>query len=301
MKTPTRHAPAILLGLALLPFQQTQAATLVNDSWLDGSRAEQESGTDADTDGNIESAWFGTNGTLTASTGKLTGTVGAGSSSWTTYFSGEGSETTLANAGDTLTVNWTFVLSGLNATNNSQGMRLALVNTPGASRLAADGNPGAAAYAGYGMFMNVAETLGHTNPFQLMERTDNAASSALLSSSGSWTGLDDQSGIGDPGYVNGTSYTLVMTLTLTAASELQIYSAITGGSLSMEASFLDATPNSLSFDTFSLRPSSATLAAATFETSAFSVTLTSIPEPSAFAALAGAAGLALAGLRRRRR
>lgn len=301
MKHPSRHTPAILLGLALLPFQQTQAATLVNDSWLDGSRTEQESGIDADIDGNIESAWFGTGGTLAASTGKLTGTVGAGSSSWTTYFSGEGSEATLANAGDTLTVNWTFVLSGLNTTNASQGMRLALVDTPGASRLAADGNPGAATYAGYGMFMNVAETIGHANPFQLVERTDKSTSSNLLSSSSSWTGLDDQHGIGDPGYVNGTSYTLVMTLTRTAASELQINSAISGGSLSMEASFLDATPDTFSFDTFSLRPSSSTLTASTFETSAFSVTLTSIPEPSAFAALAGLAGLALAGLRRRRR
>ena len=140
-------AVSLVVAASSLP-----AATLVNDTWLDGNRTNQEAGVDSDSDGNIETAWFGTSGTLTATTGHLVGTIGSGSSSWTTYFAAEGSETTLA-VGDTLTVTWTFSLNGVIATNNSQGFRLAFLDTPSGSRLSADGNPGTAAYAGYGMFI----------------------------------------------------------------------------------------------------------------------------------------------------
>ncbi len=301
MKSKDLPTSTILFGLAVIPFQLNHAAILVNDTWQDGDRTTQEAGTDADLDGDIESAWFGTVGTLAASPGKLTGTVGAGSSSWTTYLTAEGSEATLVNPGDTLTVSWTFTLTGTNATNASQSFRLALVNTPGASRLAADGNPSSSTYGGYGMFMNMGQTLGHANPFQLMERTDPLTSSALLSASGSWTGLDDQESTGTPGYADATSYTFLMSLSLTALSELSINATMSGGSLGgdgvLQASYLDPTPNSLSFDTFSLRPSSAAGSATNIDTTAFYASLT-IPEPSTFTALGG---LVLFALIRRRR
>lgn len=305
MKPTPRHIPAILFGLAFSSFSFSHAATLVNDTWLDGNRTNQEAGTDSDFDGNVESAWFGTVGTLTASTGHLVGTVGAGSSSWTTYFAGEGSEATLASVGDTLTVSWTFSLTGTNATNNSQSFRVAFVNTPSGARLAADGNPGSGAYAGYGMFMNVGQTLGHTNPFNLMERTDPVTASALLSASASWTSINDQETSGATGYLDGTSYTFVMSVQRTGASELSINASMAGGSLGgdglLVASFVDTSPNSFAFDTFSLRPSSNTGSASTFDTTAFSVALTSIPEPASYTAILGATGLALAATRRRRR
>lgn len=302
MKSKLRTASAILFGLTLLPYHLSHAGTLVNDTWLDGTRTDQENGIDTDADGNIESAWFGSSATnLTASIGHLTGTVGAGSSSWTTYFAGEGNEATLVNPGDTLTISWKFTLTGINATNNSQGFRLAAVNSPSASRVTTDAAPGASTYAGYGMFMNVGQDIGHTNPFQLMERTDPITSSALLSASGSWTALNDQEVIGPSGYVAGTSYTFLMSMTLIDLGQLSVSTSMSGGSLGgdglLQAAFTDATPNSLSFDTFSLRPSSDILSAATFDTTAFSVTLTSVPEPSATMAFAG---LALVVLRRRR-
>jgi hypothetical protein len=304
MKSKLRHAPAILLGLALVPFQAAQAVTYVNDTWLDNDRTNQEAGVDSDSDGNIETAWFGSGSSLSTTAGHLIGTVPAGSAAWTTYFTAEGSEATLANAGDTLTVSWTFSMTGINATNNSQGFRLAFVNSPSGSRVTTNASPGNATYAGYSLFMNIGQTLGHANPFQLMERTDPATASALLSSSASWTGLDDEEAISTDGYDDGVSYTFGLTLTRTASAELMINATLSGGTVGddgqLTVSFVDTTPNSFSFDTFSLRPSGNTLSATTFDTTAFSVALTSIPEPSAFAALVGAAGLVFAAGRRRR-
>jgi hypothetical protein len=304
MNYKLRPTPTILLGLALAALSTAQGATLVSDTWLDGERATQEAGTDGDFDGNIESAWFGTASTLTASAGHLVGTVGAGSSSWTTYFASEGSETTLANAGDTLTVQWTFTLTGTNTTNNSQGFRLAFLDTPSGSRLSADGNPGSATYAGYGMFMNAGQTLGHANPFNLMERAAPGTASAMLSAGASWTSINDQETSGVTGYADATAYTFTMTLLRTATNGLMINASMSGGSLGgdglLVAAFEDTTPNSFAYDTFSLRPSSAALSASSFDTTAFSVVFTPIPEPSTFAALAGLAGLALAASRRHR-
>ena len=299
MKTKTRPVSTILVGLLVLPLHSGSATVLVNDTWQDGNRTNQEAGTDADLDGDIESAWFGTTGTLASSTGKLAGSVGTGSSSWTTYFAAEGSEVALA-LGETLTVTWNFSLTGTNATNASQGFRLALVNTPAAARLAADGNPGSAAYGGYGMFMNMGQTIDHTNPFQLMERADAATASALLSASGSWASRDDQETTGTIGYADDVSYSFLMTIARTGTSELTINASMSGGSLGgdgmMMASFIDTTPNSLAFDTFSLRPASEALSATTFNMTSFSVAV--VPEPSSFMVYSCAA---LGLLRRQRR
>ena len=64
------------------------------------------------------------------------------------------------------------VLSGLPSSLN---FRLAVVNTPTGSRLAANGTPGSVAYTGYSMFMNMGQTLGNSNPFQLRERVQCSA------------------------------------------------------------------------------------------------------------------------------
>ena len=294
-------------GLAL----SSRATVLVDDKWTDGTRSDPASPNyadnngsapiDRDGDGELESAWFstGTGASAPVTAGHMTLTMGSSSASWETYFTPEATPVTLANAGDQLKITWVFTPTGVNAANSSQFFRLAVVDSPSATRVTSDASPGNGAYAGYAMFMNMAVTLGNSNPFQLMERT--AASSDLLSSSGNWGGLANGATSGNHGYDSSTTYTYAMTLTRNASSGLDIVSTMTGGTLngsgSATVSFTDSTPNSFTYDTFALRPSSTASTASAFDTTEFKVEL--IPEPSTFTLL----GIGLAGLlvvRRRR-
>ena len=294
-----------IAAACLMSTSSAMATVLVNDTWQDGERDSpasptySEAGTDSDLDGDLESAWFGSSGTLAASTGHLTGTNGSGSASWTTYFTPDSSPVTLANDGDQLKITWVFTPNGITTNNTSQNFRMAVVDTPSAARLAADGNPGSDAYTGYGMFMNMGPVLGNGNPFRLVERLN--ASGALLSASGEWGGLANGATSGNNGYVSGTEYTFMMTLTRNGSS-LDITSSMTGGQLDGDGeaslSFNDPTPNGFTYDTFSLRPSNAITTADNFDTTLFKVEFTAgVPEPASLSLL-GMSALALV-LRRR--
>ncbi len=238
-----------------------------------------EMGVDYNGSGDFESAWFNAGGTLTTSAGHLIGTMptnGTSSASWTTYFTTESSPVTLAGAGDQLKITWVFTPSGVNSNStSSSGLRLAVVDSPSASRLTNNASPGSSTYAGYGMFMNMATTLGSSSSFQLMERSAPGTSSALLSASGSWTSLTNGAGKSVTGYASGTQYTFVMTFTRNATNGLDITATMTGGSLnntgSASVSYSDSTPNSFTFDTFGLRPSSSSDSASSFDTTLFEV------------------------------
>src|ERR1017187_2004362 len=296
---PMKHTLCRILAFtAVVGFAMpSHANILVNDTWQDGTRTDPASpvyaenngvvGTDADNDGNLESAWFNTGGTMTASPSNLVTTLppnGTSSASWTTYFTPQSTPVTLSGAGDALKITWVFTPSNVNASStSSSGLRLAVVGNSG-TRITSDNSPGSSTYAGYGMFMNMATTLGSSTPFQLMERNAPGTSSALLSSSGSWTALANGATSGHIGYASGTQYTFVMTVTRNSANGLDIVATMTGGSLnntgSASASFTDSSPGSFTFDTFALRPSSATDSASTFDTSLFKVEFISGATPA---------------------
>jgi hypothetical protein len=298
--------------------QAVLAAHLVNDFWADGtdddpaSPVYSDNGTDTDLDGDLESAWFqGGGGSLNpaGANGPLEmimdgGPTGSSSSSWTTYFTPEGSEANLSAPGHKLRVTWLFTTHEVNATNTSQNFRVALVDSPGASRISANGTPGNAAYAGYAIFGNMGETFGHAEPFELMERTNPASSSALLSSSGSWEddGLAANGATnGNAGYSDNTTYKLVMELTRTPANELTVSATMTGGNVNgtgtMTVSATDASPQSFIYDTFALRPSGAASTTDQFDTHYFRVQFI-VPEPAS-AMLLGLGGVAVLLMRRR--
>jgi hypothetical protein len=289
-----------------------QAAIIVNDTWIDGtdddpaSPVYSENGLDTDADGDIESAWFqGGDGTLNPVgtggplRGQFSSPTSGSSASWTSYFTAEGSELNLANDGDSIKVTWVFSVSGINASNTSQNFRLAVVNTPSPVRLAANGAPAGGAYTGYGMFMNMAPTLGNSNPFRLMERA--VANGALLGTSGDWAPLGNGAATGNAGYANGVNYTYEMSLTRNGAG-IDIVSTMTGGNLNnagfATVSVTDASPDGFLFDTFSIRPSGATTTAEIFNTSLFKVEFTPVPEPTSLGLL-GLSALAMAFRRRR--
>jgi hypothetical protein len=303
----TAPIAAVLLTLGL----PVHAAFIVNDTWLDSTRTDptsangySENGVDGDIDGNLESSWYGTGTAGTSSfdvisPGVLRGVVGSGSSTWTTYFTPESSPITLASVGDTIRITWVFTPTGI-AGDTGQSFRLGIVDSPSGLRVSTDTGPGNGIYPGYAMFMNMNTTLGAGNPFQLMERS--TTSTGLLANGNGWVALDDEENSGVAGYANGAQYTFIFTATLNASSGLDISASMTGDNLGgdgqLDVTFTDATPNSLTFDQFSIRPSGSTQTAGQFDTSAFSVEF--IPEPST-AAIASLAGLFLIGLYRRAR
>jgi len=311
-------AAALITSLSVA--SSISAAVIVNDTWQDGTDSDpaspvySENGMNADpgSDSDLESAWFqGGGGSLdpAGAGGPLVmmlegGPTGGSSSSWTTYFTPEGSEVTLSNPGDKLRVTWVFDTNEVNTSNTSQNFRLALVDSPAASRITEDGTPGSAAYTGYGIFGNMGETFGHDDPFELMERAD--ANGALLSSSGEWEDdiLDSSGGTnGNAGYADSSTYLFVMELTRNALNQIDIVSSMTGPNLDgvgvVSASATDVDPVAFQFDTFALRPSGASTTTDQFDTSLFLVEFIPIPEPAS-ALLVGfaAASLVIAGRRR---
>lgn len=307
-----RHQKFAMLLVAGALAAQTKAGIVVNDTWQDGTRADpaspaySEFGVDTDLDGDIESAWFrGGAGTFApvGAGGPLRLTqASASSSSLSTYFTAEGSELTLANAGDSLTLTWEFTVSGTIGANTSQGLRLALVDSPSAARVTSDASPASAAYTGYGMFLNMNTTLSHSRPFDLMER--NVASGNLLSTSSDWISRGSGGTSANTGYAADTSYTFLITLTRTAEGYLDLAASITGGLLnnsgSMSVAYTDTTPNSFSFDTFQFRPDGNDVAFDVFDTTRFKVEFTPVPEPTSVS-LITAGMLMLLGVARRLR
>lgn len=284
-------------GCAMLTLSTVaQGALLVNDRWADGTDTDpasptySENGADADVDGDLESAWFRAgDGTLDPAAaggplrGKFSSATSASSASWTTYVTPEASKVNLANNGDQVKVTWIFTPQNVNASNGSQNLRIAFVNTPNGGRLAVDGAPASGAYAGYALFLNFGQTTGRSTPFQLLERV--AATGDLLSAGANWGNAVNAAGFGNGavGYASGTEYQLVMTLTRNG-SALDVAATMAGGNLNGTGSVAvltsDATPSSFVFDTFALRPSGATTTAEQFDTRLFRVEFTAVPEPA---------------------
>lgn len=303
---------SLALGAILGCAAWAAAADVVRDTWIDGTATDpaaptySENGVDADSDGDLESAWFvgGTGSTLApvGAGGPLRAVVSTSSASWTTYFTPEASPINLANVGDSMKVTWAFTPTNVNLSNTSQNFRLALVNTSSAGRITS-GAPVNDPFTGYALFANMGQTLGNSNPFRLMERANPTTAGAILGTSGDWAALGTTGATsGAPGYASGTEYLFEMTLTHGVGDVMDIVMRMSGGTLNTSGIasvvFSDATPNggSFTFDTFSIRPSNNTTTADTFDTRLFRVEFTPVPEPTALAALA-AAGLVL---RRRR-
>lgn len=284
----TRVASAAFLGA--LVASSYGATILVNDTWKDATRTDPASptycevGADTDVDGDIESLWYrsGTGSSTTMQTNHMIHTAAAASSmSLTTYFSTNNGAVSLNNLGDKLTITWVFKPNGITATGaGNQDMRIAIVDT--GTRLTGDATPANAVYSGYGIFMNMrAGTLGNASPLRIMEWAVSGGANNLLSTAGAW--LQDATAtatVGTTGgYSEGNTYTLVWSATRTS-SGADIYQKITdsgttlGSNGVLEVSYSDSSPQTLTFDTFSLRPSTPETTATNFDTTLFKVEFT---------------------------
>ena len=340
------HFFAVALASAAMGMLPSRAsALLVDDRWQDTNRTQPASptyaenngttGADSDADGDIESAWFyggsGANGSLSVvapgggaaingSPNNLrlafanSGITSAISAS--THFTAAGTPVTLANAGEKLTVTWTFVPTTVNATNGSQNMRIALVNWPEppgtdtTARFTTDGsssNPASGAFTGYAMFLNFAQTTGRATPYQLLER--NVATGDMLSAGGNWASRADAVGFGNTavGYFSGVEYTFTFSAERNATNGLILTSTMSGGAGaqalngtgSVSVTFTDTSPNTFVFDTVTLRPSGATTTAAIFDTVRFQVDFVPEASPLLLVGVVGAGSIACRRLRRR--
>jgi hypothetical protein len=293
--------PFLILAVALVAMlfghASANAAIIVNDTWQDGVRTDPASptyaenngavGTDADSDGDLESAWLVNNngGSNSTTVGHMTTGVPTGSMNWFTYFTPDATPVTLANTGDQLRVTWQFTPTGVNTGNTSQQFNIGLARTPSGARGVDGSAPPSAAYTGYALYTNMGNTLGNSNPFQLRERT--AASSSFLNSSSDWnTILGNGAASGNHGYDSGTPYTLVWTITRNGLG-LDVAATMSGGTLNTSGtasvSVNDANGNGFTFDTFGVRPSGSAGTATSFDTTLFKVEFNQVPEPTSLA------------------
>jgi hypothetical protein len=262
----TQFHMAVLLSLILCFSLPGTAATLVDDSWTDGTRD--------DTNLPEESAWFANNAagspTLSAGADSLTGYVrmfetNTSSRLWITHFTPAGSPVVLT-PGETLKVTLVFQAIGITASPNTvRGLRIGLFNfsEPGAARVNGDGfSTGAGGGApganvtGYMLNMNFAQSFTVTAPLQTMKRTD-TANLNLMGSSAVFTTLSSGGGpSGVPGFSDGAQYTFEFSARrLEAATEITTkFSDANGWSISHTA--IDATNPTFAFDGFAIRPNS---------------------------------------------
>ena len=262
--------------------------SLVSDTWWDGERAQpvppafSDNGFNGDADPDVESAWFSSpSGAMQVQVGLLSTTQLSGSSSsYTTYFTPELNPVTLANAGEQLKITWVFTPLVLNSNSTSQGFRIAVVDSPATNRVTADFAPQVGPYLGYALFMNMRfGNLGNANSFQLRKRAAPGTPASFLVTGSDWTSLTNAATTATPGYT-GDTCTNMWTITRNASNGLEISCAMQEtalggpGTNQLSLSYTDATPQTFTFDTFGIRPTSMDDTAMFFWTTLFKVEFT---------------------------
>lgn len=293
------HLNAHLRKLCLLATASTIVATsaravpLINDSFTDADRLSPPTSTNTQ--------WVA-NGTLVASsTGMLWNTTSASNRMVLGHFP----SVTISEVETTFSLSFTTGANGATASN----LRIALVDGTANGFRTTDGFSSTdATYVGdvgYGIFSG-ASTVGGGNTTNLSLRTyqrNTTSSNNLLGTAGDWGDNTPSTGAlasssGATGYFEAnTAYNLAITMAL-EASTLTISTTLTGGNFS-GLSYITTDPISptTSFNSIALRLGGG---AQFSDINLTSFTVTSVPEPSSGAALAGLSVMGIILARRRR-
>jgi hypothetical protein len=270
----TNDMKRFLLLLSLLSTlslaASTHAAVLLDDTWVDGTRTDQNLPT--------ESAWFANTAaglTNAPGGGSMTGVVPlTGSALWLTYFTPAGTPSTLG-IGETIKITMVFTPSNVcTAPTTSRALRIGLYNfSDGGTRITADGVSTSGAgqnVKGYMLNMNFAQAFT-TAPLQIQERTA-TTTTTLMSASADYTTLSTGGGAtGDPGFTNGVQYTLEFSATRTGLDEVVISNRFFGPNLDISHTATDFLGATFAFDAFAIRPARADSSAETFTITRFNV------------------------------
>ncbi len=223
-----------VLGIGLTT--KVQATTLLNDTWADGTRNNNNLPTDS-------AVWIGQsagNGSNSVSNGHLTFTLPTNSLKFWTYFTFDLSapdgnqphnSVTQLTVGSTLTASATFSLTGVTST-TGKSFRMGLFFDPSDARVQADvnsdGGGGTAPWTdsvGYAIEIPLSAASG-TNPFQIAKRTTSNAS--LLGSGSAYTNAT--TGGATYSMANNTSYTLQISLFEQSATDMEVTASLLQGS-----------------------------------------------------------------------
>jgi len=266
-----------------------RASVLLNDTFSDGSRTDQNLPTSAE-------FFYG----ATPSTASLTVVDSSLQFSYNTntgilsqavaYFTDSGSPVTLST-GDVLTTSISF--SAENVSNSPDAFRIGFFNS-GGSRVSADytgiSSPSFNAYTGYAFSTNL--NSAGSNSGKIVQRT--GTSNGLYTST-AFSNL--KSSLKPVGYTANTVYTLTFEVEALSASQMQITFSDSLGSV---YTVIDTTTTLNTFDTLGIYLTNGTFATNSYTIDNVVVTYSPIPEPSALA-LGVLGGLFVLGTSRRRR
>jgi pectate lyase len=250
----------LILTLLLTAVAPGYAVVLLDDTWADGTRNNQNLPTD--------SAWYVSKVSAVATTtGAMTWTLGSGAVLGITYFGTNSSSPIQLGIGDTLTATIKFTLNNIDPANTSQGFKLGVYDfadstlSPKWATGDLSSNDGSGSgVQGYTLFQNMGLTFNSASPMDIRVRT-NLTSSTLLGTANDHKSLVTGPGSTNnfPGFANGTQYSLQIALQRTDPSSLIITMTWLNlaNSASLSTSVTDSAATTFNFDGIGFRPSSA--------------------------------------------
>ena len=235
-----------------------QAAVLLDDTFADGIRVNQNLPTDT--------AWFVSSASaVTTTPGSMAIALPSGSFMGITYFGTNSASPVQLEIGDTLTASITFTLNNVAPLNTAQGFRLGLFDfadsTLSPKWVTADGfgtGSQGAGVQGYALFQNMGVVFSSAVSMSISKRTT-PADSSLLGTSGDWTSLASGPGSTNsfPGFTSGGQYVLQFSAQRTDATSLVLavtWQNLANGAL-LSTSVTDSVASTFNFDGIALRPS----------------------------------------------
>jgi pectate lyase len=279
MKTFTAVLVVLFLGVSL------RAMTLLDDTFADGTRNNQNLPTDA--------AWYVSSSSSWATTaGSMSLAMGSGAILGVSYFTTNSSTPVSLAVGDTLTASIKFTFTGVAAANTSGGFRIGLFDFADSTLspkwatadLSGNGVQGSGVQ-GYALFYSLGTTFGNTSPMDIRKRTT-PGDSNLLGTSGDYTSLGSGPGStnGFAGFVAGSQYLLQLSVLRSNATTLVItatWQNATNAGLTQTFSVTDTGATNFNFDGFGFRPSGSSSTATTITFNEVKVDYNGVGSPAA--------------------